>query len=104
MNNSLNGTNSRIIDTRFRQMQSGGPSEKRSMASILRETTLALKKRIEHIIRSKQVVTSHTSSKAKTCSKLIETIRERSSMVSIKKLISRLIKLQNGSTREHMNQ
>ena len=78
------GTLSRIIDTRSRQMLSVGPSEKRSLASIIPEKTLALMKRIEHIIRSKEVVTSHTSLKAKTCSKSIETTRQRNSMALIK--------------------
>ena len=82
---SLNGTNLRIIDTRLRQMQKGGLSEKRSLASILRAKTLVFMKRIEHIIRSKEVISSHTSSKDQKCLKSIETIKQRNSMASIKK-------------------
>ena len=82
---SLNGTLLRIIDTRLRQMLNEELSEKRSLASILREKTLVLMKRIEHIIRSKEEISSNTSSKDQTCSKSIETIKQRSSMASTKK-------------------
>ena len=75
---SLNGTLSRIIDTRFRLMQNEGLKEKRSLASISPEKTLALTKRIEDIIKSKvelnSVISSHTSTKVKTCSRSIEAI------------------------------
>ena len=75
---SLNGTLSRIIDTRFRLMQNEGLKEKRSLASISPEKTLVLTKRIEDIIKSKvelnSVISSHTSTKVKTCSRSIEAI------------------------------
>ena len=82
---SLNGTLLRIIDTRLRQMQKGGLSEKRSLASIPQEKTLDSMKRIEHIIRSKQRISSHTLPQVQKCSKSIETIKLRSSMASTKK-------------------